>query len=170
MNKFRKKVKVAKDVGWLIPGLNVKRWLFLIFLGSVLMVLGFLIICDIRPIYQIMEFIRKAALVLPTEVMAVAIIFIGAIVFFSGWKKTTLSIMDLAPSEGRNLLEKLYRRNKLNKGAKIVAIGGGTGLSMLLRGIKKYTNNITAVVTVGDDGGSSGRLRSDMGILPPGDS
>ena len=170
INKFRKNVKVSKDVGWLIPGLNVKRWLFLVFLGSILMVLGFLIICDIRPIYQIMEMIRKAALILPTEVIAVGIIFVGAIVFFNGWKKTTLSIMDMDSSKGGNsLLEKLYRRSKLNKGAKVVAIGGGTGLSMLLRGIKKYTNNITAVVTVGDDGGSSGRLREDMGILPPGD-
>ena len=169
IKNIKKNVKVAKDVGWLIPGLNVKRWLFLIFIGSVMMVLGCLIICDIRPIYQIMEFIRKAALVLPTEVIAVSMIFVGAIVFFSGWKKTTLSIMDLDSSKASTLLEKLYRRSKLNKGAKIVAIGGGTGLSMLLRGIKKYTNNITAVVTVGDDGGSSGRLRTDMGILPPGD-
>ena len=170
INNFRKNVKVSKDVGWLIPGLNVKRWLFLIFLGSVLMVLGFLIIFDIRPIYQIMELIRKAALILPTEILAVITIFIGAIIFFSGWKKTTLSIMDMDSSKGGNsLLERLYRRSKLNKGAKVVAIGGGTGLSMLLRGIKKYTNNITAVVTVGDDGGSSGRLRKDMSILPPGD-
>ncbi len=170
INRFRKNVKVSKDVGWLIPGLNVKRWLFLIFLGSVLMVLGFLIIFDIRPIYQTMELIRKAALILPTEILAVVVIFIGAIVFFSGWKKTTLSIMDIdSARSGKSLLENLYRRSKLNKGAKIVAIGGGTGLSMLLKGIKKYTNNITAVVTVGDDGGSSGRLREDMGILPPGD-
>jgi len=170
IDRFRKNVKVSKDVGWLIPGLNVKRWLFLIFLGSVLMVLGFLIIFDIRPIYQTMELIRKAALILPTEILAVVVIFIGGIIFFSGWKKTTLSIMDMDSSKGGNsLLEKLYRRSKLNKGAKVVAIGGGTGLSMLLRGIKKYTNNITAVVTVGDDGGSSGRLREDMGILPPGD-
>ena len=58
---------------------------------------------------------------------------------------------------------------KLEHGPEIVAIGGGTGLSMLLRGIKKITNNITAVVTVGDDGGSSGRLREQMGVLPPGD-
>lgn len=170
INNFRKNVRVSKDVGWLIPGLNVKRWLFLIFLGSVLMVLGFLIVFDIRPIYQIMELIRKAALILPTEILAVVTIFIGAIIFFSGWKKTTLSIMDMDSSKGGNsLLERLYRRSKLNKGAKVVAIGGGTGLSMLLRGIKKYTNNITAVVTVGDDGGSSGRLRKDMSILPPGD-
>lgn len=170
LDNFKKNVKVSKDVGWLIPGLNVKRWLFLIFLGSVLMVLGFLIIFDIRPIYQTMELIRKAALILPTEILAVAVILIGAIVFFNGWKRTTLSIMDMDSSKsGNSLLEKLYRRSKLNKGAKVVAIGGGTGLSMLLRGIKKYTNNITAVVTVGDDGGSSGRLREDMGILPPGD-
>jgi len=68
-----------------------------------------------------------------------------------------------------SILEKLYRRRKLSRGAKVVAIGGGTGLSMLLRGIKRYTSNITAIVTVGDDGGSSGRLRNELGILPPGD-
>lgn len=170
IRKFRKNVKVTKDVGWLIPGLNVKRWLFLIFLGSTLMVLGLLIIFDIRPIYQIMEFIRKAALILPTEIIAMITIFVGAIIFFNGWKKTTLSLMDIDSSKRvGTLLERFYRRSKLNKGAKVVAIGGGTGLSMLLRGIKNYTNNITAIVTVGDDGGSSGRLREDMGILPPGD-
>lgn len=68
-----------------------------------------------------------------------------------------------------SLLENLYRRRKLNRGPKIVAVGGGTGLSMLLRGIKNITNNVTAIVTVGDDGGSSGRLREEMGVLPPGD-
>ena len=65
--------------------------------------------------------------------------------------------------------ESLCRQTKLNHGPKIVAIGAGTGLAMLLRGIKKITNNITAIVTVGDDGGSSGRLREQMGVLPPGD-
>lgn len=170
MFDFKNNVKVAKDVGWLIPGLNVKRWLFLIFLGSILIVLGFMILADIRPIYMTMELIRKAALVLPSNILATVFILIGSAIFFKGWKKTTLSIMDMDSSKGNNsLLEKLYRRSKLNKGAKIVAIGGGTGLSMLLKGIKKYTNNITAVVTVGDDGGSSGRLREELGILPPGD-
>ena len=112
ISKFRKNVKVSKDVGWLIPGLNVKRWLFLIFLGSVLMVLGFLIIFDIRPIYQTMEFIRKAALILPTEILAVVVILIGAFIFFSGWKKTTLSIMDMDSSKGGNsLLIKLFFSN-----------------------------------------------------------
>jgi len=169
MIDFKNRVK-AKDIGWLIPGLNVKRWLFLIFLGSILIVLGCLIILDIRPIYLTMELIRQAAMVLPSNALAIGFIIAGAFIFFKGWKKTTLSIMDMDSSKGNlSLLEKLYRRRKLNKGAKVVAIGGGTGLSMLLRGIKKYTNNITAVVTVGDDGGSSGRLREEMGILPPGD-
>ena len=168
--KFKDNVRVTKDVGWLIPGLNVKRWLLLIFLGSVLIVLGLLILADIRPIYMTMELIRKAAMILPSNILAVAFVILGAGIFFKGWQKTTLSIMDMDSRKGNNsLLERLYRRSKLNKGAKIVAIGGGTGLSMLLKGIKKYTNNITAVVTVGDDGGSSGRLREEMGVLPPGD-
>ena len=71
-----KRIQVAKDVGWLIPGLNVKRWLFLIFLGSVFIVLGFLIIMDIRPIYMTMELIRKAALILPSNVLASVFILI----------------------------------------------------------------------------------------------
>jgi uncharacterized cofD-like protein len=66
-------------------------------------------------------------------------------------------------------MDDLYKNNKLARGPKIVAIGGGTGLSTLLRGLKTYTNNITAIVTVGDDGGSSGILREDHGIIPPGD-
>ncbi|HHW92098.1 MAG TPA: YvcK family protein, partial [Firmicutes bacterium] len=57
----------------------------------------------------------------------------------------------------------------MGKGPKIVTLGGGTGLSVLLRGLKEYTGNITAIVTVTDTGGSSGRLREELGILPPGD-
>ena len=71
IKRIRENVRVSKDVGWLIPGLNVKRWLFLIFLGSILMVLGGLILMDIRPIYLTMELIRKAALILPSEILAV---------------------------------------------------------------------------------------------------
>ena len=169
-SKFKNNVKVSKDVGWLMPGLEVKRWFFLIFLGSVMIVLGFMVLANVRPIYLTLEIIRKAALILPSNFLAALFILIGAIIFFKGWQKTTLSIIDMDNKKGNDsILEKLYRRRKLNKGAKIVAIGGGTGLSMLLRGIKKYTNNITAIVTVGDNRGSSGRVREEMGILPPGD-
>ncbi|MBP7211678.1 YvcK family protein [bacterium] len=129
-----------------------------------------MIIFNMRPIYFTMEFIRHFALKAPSGVVALGFVGIGAILFFKGWQKTNLSMLDMNNGrEKETMLEALYRRRKLNRGPKIVAVGGGTGLSMLLKGIKKVTNNITAVVTVGDDGGSSGRLREEMGILPPGD-
>ncbi len=170
IDDLKDNVNVKKEVGWLLPGLEVKRWFLLIFFGSIMIVLGFMVLADIRPIYRTLELIRQAALFLPSNFLAAVFILIGAVIFFKGWQKTTLSIMDMNSAKGNsNILEKLYRRRKLNRGAKVVAIGGGTGLSMLLRGVKRYTSNITAIVTVGDDGGSSGRLREEMGILPPGD-
>jgi uncharacterized cofD-like protein len=67
------------------------------------------------------------------------------------------------------MVDALYRHRRLQRGPKVVAIGGGTGLSVLLRGLKEYTDHLTAIVTVADDGGSSGRLRQELGVLPPGD-
>ena len=165
-----KKIKMPKQAGWLIPGLQVKRWFALIFVGAVLMTVGILILFDLQPIWNTMQFIQKIATRISTEWLAFGIVMIGAAIFFKGWQKTNLSIMDI--DEDRNndvLLENLYKRRKLNRGPRIVAVGGGTGLSMLLSGAKNITNNLTAIVSVGDDGGSSGRLREEMGILPPGD-
>lgn len=167
MKDFRKNMKMPIDAKWLVPGLQVKRWFALILFGAVLMTLGVLILFDIRPVFYTMEFVRKIAMNLSTEWIAFAFVMIGAGLFFKGWQKTNLSMLDGSDNEA--LLENLYRRRKLNRGPRIVAVGGGTGLSMLLKGIKHITNNITAVVTVGDDGGSSGRLREEMGVLPPGD-
>ena len=170
MSKFTDNMKMPKDAGWLIPGLQIKRWFLMIFIGAVCMALGLLILCDIRPIYYTMEFVKKFAMRVSTEWIAFAFVMFGSALFFKGWQKTNLSMLNLNNGkENETILEALYRRRKLNRGPKIVAIGGGTGLSMLLKGIKHITNNITAVVTVGDDGGSSGRLREEMGVLPPGD-
>ncbi len=165
-----KKIKMPKQAGWLLPGLQVKRWFALIFVGAVLMTVGILILFDLKPIYNTMQFIQQIATQISTEWLAFGIVMIGAAIFFKGWQKTNLSILDI--EEDRNndvLLENLYKRRKLNRGPRIVAVGGGTGLSMLLSGAKNITNNLTAIVSVGDDGGSSGRLREEMGILPPGD-
>ena len=170
MSKFTDNMKMPKEAGWLIPGLQIKRWFLMIFVGAVLIALGMLILCDIKPIFYTMEFIRKFATKISTEWVAFAVVMFGSAIFFKGWQKTNLSMLGLNNTKDNEmLLEALYRRRKLNRGPKIVAIGGGTGLSMLLKGIKRITNNITAVVTVGDDGGSSGRLREEMGVLPPGD-
>ncbi len=165
-----KKLRVPKQIGWLIPGLQVKRWFAMIFAGAVLITIGILILFDIKPIYYSMQFISKIATKISTEWLAFAIVMFGSALFFKGWQKTNLSILDMEDDrENDVLLENLYRRRKLNKGPRVVAVGGGTGLSMLLGGIKNITNNITAVVSVGDDGGSSGRLRESLDILPPGD-
>ena len=170
MKNFRNNMRMPKDAGWLIPGLQVKRWFALILFGAILITFGILILVDVKPVFYTMEFVRKFASTVSTEWIAVSIILFGCAVFFKGWQKTNLSIMGLdSEKDNQHLLEALYRKRKLNRGPKIVAVGGGTGLSMLLKGIKHITNNITAVVTVGDDGGSSGRLREEMGILPPGD-
>ena len=67
------------------------------------------------------------------------------------------------------MLDAIPNTQLWERGPKIVAIGGGTGLSTMLRGLKKYTKNLTAVVTVADDGGGSGMLRRDIGMPPPGD-
>lgn len=165
-----KDIKMPKDAGWLLPGLQVKRWFAMIFIGCFLILLGTMIVFNMRPVFFTMEFIRHLATKAHSGIVGIIVAALGGYIFFKGWQKTNLSMLDLDNEKGKeSILESLYRRRKLNRGPKIVAIGGGTGLSMLLKGVKKITNNITAIVTVGDDGGSSGRLREEMGILPPGD-
>ncbi|MDD2432754.1 MAG: YvcK family protein [Clostridia bacterium] len=78
-------------------------------------------------------------------------------------------INSIFPGSMRKNVKSVYQRQHLKKGPRLVTIGGGTGLSVLLRGLKEYTSNITAIVSVADDGGSSGRLRGQLGVLPPGD-
>lgn len=169
-NLFSKDIKMPKNAGWLLPGLQIKRWFAMIFIGSLLILLGTMIFFNMRPVYFTMEFIRYIAAKAPSGIVGLFVAALGALIFFKGWQKTNLSMLDLNNGkEKETLLEALYRRRKLNRGPKIVAVGGGTGLSMLLKGVKNITNNITAIVTVGDDGGSSGRLREEMGVLPPGD-
>lgn len=170
LKNLRKSLRIPKDMTWLIPGMQVKRWFAAIFSGVLLAGLGILILLDLRPILSIMEWVKTFAQAVPSELVAWCFVVLGALIFFIGWKNANYSILDIHESRDKNaLIDSLYRRRKLNYGPKIVAIGGGTGLSTLLRGIKKITNNITAIVTVGDDGGSSGRLRQEMGVLPPGD-
>ncbi len=162
--------KIPKDAGWLLPGLEIKRWFSLIIIGTVLATIGICIIYNLKPIFYLINITTRIIQMLPSGMIGWVFIIAGAICFFVGWLNTNYSILDVNNERNRHaVLEDLYRRRKLNKGPKIVAIGGGTGLSTMLKGIKKITNNITAVVTVGDDGGSSGKLREELGVLPPGD-
>ena len=172
LNKLLKNLKaqMPKDAGWLLPGLQVKRWFALIIGGTFFSMLGLSILFDLRPVDLLLRWMRYFITTVHPDLIGILLILLGAYCFVKGWKNANYSILDLNEDRDRHaLLEDLYRRRKLNYGPRIVAIGGGTGLSTMLKGIKKITNNITAVVTVGDDGGSSGRLREEMGILPPGD-
>ena len=173
MKIFDKKVKMPKDAIWLIPGLKVKRWFALSVMGSVLAALGVTFMFKLEPLDYIIKFAKELIRIVPPEPVGVVCVVFGAIAFMQAWKKTNFSMMGADGENAQRIKDSMgevvYRKMKLDHGPKIVAIGGGTGLSTLLRGIKKLTNNVTAIVTVGDDGGSSGRLREQMGVLPPGD-
>jgi uncharacterized cofD-like protein len=106
---------------------------------------------------------------MPTLVGAV-VLCAGLGTMFYAMRRIIRSIIDaVAPEDANRLVDIMYQKRRLNKGPSVVVIGGGTGLSTMLRGLKSRTSNLTAIVTVSDDGGSSGRLRHDLGIVPPGD-
>ena len=146
------------------PGIKVKRWVLLGFVGTILLSLGIgeIFIHKDYDLNRRMIFIISALLGLVVIVLAI----------YKGLK----SILRLINSDKINItikdkeVEELIDEERLLvTGPKIVVVGGGTGLSTMLRGLKNYTDNITAIVTVGDDGGGSGKIREDFGMLPPGD-
>ncbi|HEX3031120.1 MAG TPA: gluconeogenesis factor YvcK family protein, partial [Bacillota bacterium] len=161
------------NLKWLYPGMRVKRWLLLTIVGAMLMALG-LIIASREKLLSLLE----SQILLASSrsfgsfslSAGILIIILGCVVLLTGVRKSLLSIVDAVyPERSFGFAQAVYHHRQLQRGPKIVVIGGGTGLSVLLRGLKKYTSNISAIVTVADDGGSSGRLRDELGILPPGD-
>lgn len=141
---------------WLCPGIKIKRWVMMCALGLIMVSVG-----SIDLVSQDYASVR---------VLGGFTLFFGVIVTFVGLERTVKSFLSVfLPKEEKKVLDLLYRRQQLSQGPKIVAIGGGTGLANLLYGLKEYSSNITAVVTVADDGGSSGRLREQFGLLAPGD-
>ncbi len=150
----------------LYPGLGVKRWLLVGALGVVAWSVGIAFL-----VRRLFSFARPFPDFLPYNLegvflIAVAVGFVGLAVY--GLYRSVGSVILSDRSIG-SLANTVYTRRARSRGPRIVAIGGGTGLSVLLRGLKTYTDNLTAVITVADDGGSSGRLRRELGILPPGD-
>ncbi|MDP8923800.1 MAG: YvcK family protein [Chloroflexota bacterium] len=157
----------------LVPGLHVKRWLGLTLLGLVILALGLA--------YLFVEFYRNVPL--PFEASYLTLQFLPrwlrgllfaaagvAVTAYAVWQLNRSLLAPLAPpSGGASLVDALVSYRQRERGPKIVVIGGGTGLSTMLRGLKHHSSNITAIVTVADDGGSSGRLRRELGVLPPGD-
>src|SRR3989338_739040 len=149
-------VKILKAFKWLYPGMRVKRWSLLAVFGVIMVSMGFVMVIS-----------EQAS---RSKTFAAVIVIIGILAIVTGIKRIIKSFVTiLLPQREEELVDKVYNKRILEKGFRVVVIGGGTGLSMLLHGLKEYTSNITAIVTVADDGGSSGRLRHDLGVLPPGD-
>jgi uncharacterized cofD-like protein len=157
---------------WLYPGLSIKRWLLVAILGGLLLVNGISRWLTAEGVnFEINEFVDNvfADFGVPLSWLSYAFAALGAICVFFGIQQWMRSIIvAVAPRSKGRIVDALLDR-RLRDGYKVVAIGGGTGLSTLLRGLKRYTSNLTAIVTVTDDGGSSGRLQKELGILPPGD-
>jgi uncharacterized cofD-like protein len=162
---------------WLTPGIGVKRWLLVVFLGLLLLALGFAhmlrqVSRDLEPggpFDAMVDLITLQFLPFPLRGIVVVILGLGLVGLGSYRVIRVVTDTLRAPDADQPLVEVIYQKRFLARGPKIVTIGGGTGLSTLLRGLKEHTSNITAVVTVADDGGSSGVLRQELGIAPMGD-
>ncbi len=158
---------------WFYFGMHIKRWLLLLLFGVVLMGLG--LAYFLREVYDFYTFPSQAYYVtlqfFPRYVRGALFVGLSAgLILFAFWQlNRSLLSPFVRERPDASLVDRIYNDRYLRRGPKIVAIGGGTGLSTLLRGLKEHTGNLTAIVTVADDGGSSGRLRREMGLPPPGD-
>jgi len=166
--------RLSQGFKWLAPGLFVKRWLLLSALGVIFVSLGLAISIKLTPIFYVIQFTQTAlqwiTQAIPSSISGPLVVLAGLLFIWWGQTRTLGSITEVLMPEGQGeLVDRLLTHRRLNRGPRIVAVGGGTGLSTLLRGLKEYSANITAIVTVADDGGSSGRLRREIGVLPPGD-
>jgi len=142
---------------WFYPGIGIKRWVGLSAFGVGLLILG---TANLRSEeFWLIQFLDAL------------VVFSGIIILILGIKRLMRSFIAafVPSSRGHELIDILYQKKQLSRGARIVTVGGGTGLSVLLSGLKNYTSNISAIVTVADNGGSSGRLRQQFDVLPPGD-
>jgi len=161
---------------WLQPGIGVKRWLLLMFAGLLVLALGVAhvlrqISVGLEPGSLAQSLIDVATLqFLPFPLRGAVFGTLGAALLLVGaWRLAHALTEPLRQDEETPIADVIYQKRFLARGPRIVAIGGGTGLSNLLRGLKEHTSNLTAIVTVADDGGSSGALREELGIPPVGD-
>ena len=164
-------------ITWLYPGINVKRWLFLFTIGVLMCAMGLAFLFNFQIMGALEELVFQFTYAATGKYSNVLVVLVGGLfVIFGlgfmiyGTRKTIKSVVSaIIPEQNGSLMEKVFVQRKLTHGPAITVVGGGTGLSTLLRGMKYITNNCTAVVTSADDGGSSGRLRKELGIIPPGD-
>lgn len=167
-SKWRTWLNTSK---WLYIGLGFKRWLVLLFWGVGGIACGWtLLLVDwLAPIQHPVLFPTLGVRLWDYNVRGLLIGTVGIALVVLSLARLSRTIVSAFATPETSFVEALYRKRMRQQGPRIVALGGGTGLATLLRGLKEHTTQLTAVVTVADDGGSSGRLRRELGILPPGD-
>lgn len=161
----------------LCPGINLKRWLLLFAVGVLFCALGIALIFNFQLMGGLEELLFQMTYITTGRysnrllmICGGLMILLGFMIMVVGTRKLISSVVaSVVPDKSGSLLETIFVQRKLTHGPAITVVGGGTGLSTLLRGMKQISNNCTAVVTTADDGGSSGRLRKELGIIPPGD-
>lgn len=157
---------LRRALGWLHPGLKVKRWLVLLAAGMAALSLGTLLIANLT----VFDLIGSLGGPRRATVVGVVAAVLGVAAVVISLRQLVRSVASaLHPEAESRLVDLMLYQRRLQVGPRVVAIGGGTGLSTVLRGLKRFTTNITAIATVADDGGSSGRLREDMNVPAPGD-
>ena len=174
LSNYRSPRMINQWFKWLSPGLFIKRWMAVSATGVLVASLGLAISTGMTPIYYILQLLKNLlgwiTTVVPNYISGPLMIALGVVLVLWSQTRSLNSISEaFYPAGDEQLVDRLLSHRRLLRGPKIVGLGGGTGLSTLLRGLKEYSANITAIVTVADDGGSSGRLRREMGVLPPGD-
>ena len=156
---------IRNQFKWFVIGIGIKRWLIVFTLGVIAIAIAILsILLKLTDTRSILELSNTAWTQIALILIAGIILIIIATI-----QLTRNLTAPFRLQQNRNVVDALYDHSKRGKGTKIVTIGGGTGLPSVLRALKPYVHNLTAIVTVADDGGSSGRLRRELGILPPGD-
>jgi len=165
---------IKREIQWLRPGLGFKRWLVLAIVGAIFLGLGLaVVLIDVYrnvPDSWVVPILAVLSLrFLDRPIRFVLFGGIGLIVILLGIWGANRSLLRPFVPPGKPVVEALQNYRRKERGPKIVVLGGGHGLASLLRGIKEYSHNITAIVTVTDNGGSSGELRKNFGVLPPGD-
>lgn len=167
MSNLNRRV-LRRAAKWLYPGMGVKRWALVIGISGLVLIVGLMGLIGKENLRVIYGLFSDSGLALYGLIAGLSLIGLGGVIL--GVNQLVRSIIrGISPEFEGRASEVIYSKRLLSRGPHIVAVGGGTGLSTLLRGLKDLTTNITAVVTVMDDGGSSGRLRREMNILPPGD-
>ncbi len=167
--------RLRRFLRWFTPGLGVKRWFLLALLGMTLLGVGLaLFLLDLYRMEStnptLLLFLSYASLrFLPRWMRAIVFSGLGLGMFAYGIWELNRALMRPFMRPGTHIVDQLADYRRRGRGPRVTTIGGGHGLSTLLRGLKEHTHNLTAIVTVADDGGSSGQLRESLGILPPGD-